>query len=327
MSKDRTPPTFTAASTAEQVADAFQEDCLGKTVIVTGANTGIGLETAKQLAGHGATVVLTSRSEKNGEEAIASIKKVYPTANAVCYSLDLSSLKSVKAFADQFIANHSQLHILVNNAGVMACPKSLTVDGFETQFGVNHLGHFYLTQLLLPLLLKTGTAQTPARIVNLSSTAQHLFAPKEGILFDDLDASKAYSPWVRYGHSKLANVLFAKELNNRYRLQHVVSVSLHPGVIFSSDLYRYSSFSSLMNAVANILKRPKELLRNLTERSKTIPEGAATTVLCALGPVEGGGYYYDCKMSKGEGLHSKANDAELANKLWEVSEKLIAEKL
>ncbi|ORY28418.1 NAD(P)-binding protein [Rhizoclosmatium globosum] len=286
--------TFSASSEAEQVAKAFQSELEGKTILITGGNTGLGLETAKQLAGHGATVMLTARSETNGQSAIDAIKKAYPTATVVFYELDLASLKSVKAFAAQFLAHHTELNILINNAGVMACPKSFTTDGFETQFGVNHLGHFYLTQLLLPLLIKTATPASPSRIVTLSSGAQ-IFAPLEGILFEDLDAAKEYTPWARYGHSKLAN-----------RHIGITNIGEMAGLIFRRALG------------SGMFK----------ERFKSIPEGASTTVLCALSPdVVKGGYYYDCKLSQGENMHPKATDADMATKLWDVSEKLIAQKI
>ncbi|KAJ3291084.1 hypothetical protein HDU79_002711 [Rhizoclosmatium sp. JEL0117] len=318
--------TFSASSTAEQVAKAFQSELEGKTILVTGGNTGLGLETAKQLAGHGATVILTARSETNGQSAIDAIKKVYPTATVVFYELDLASLKSVKAFATQFLAHHTELNILINNAGVMACPKSFTSDNFETQFGVNHLGHFYLTQLLLPLLIKTATPASPSRIVTLSSGAQ-IFAPTEGILFEDLEAAKEYTPWARYGHSKLANVLFAKELNTRYAAQNVISVSLHPGAVSGTDLKRHIGITNI-GEMAGLIFRKGLGSGMFKERFKSIPEGASTTVLCALSPdVVKGGYYYDCKLSQGENMHPKATDADMATKLWDVSEKLIAQKI
>ncbi|ORY25376.1 NAD(P)-binding protein [Rhizoclosmatium globosum] len=319
---------FTAASTAEEVATAYQSQVQGKTILITGGNTGLGLETAKQLAGHGATVIFTSRSEKNGEAAVKTIKEAYPSANVTFLQMDLASVQSVKAFATQFLATYSTLNILINNAGVMACPKTFTTDGFETQFGVNHLGHFYLTQLLLPLLLKSASKAFPSRIVTLSSVGQFFYAPPEGIMFDDLNADQSYNSWVRYGHAKLANVLFAKEINARYASKNLISVAVHPGMVIGTDLKRHFDFWNVIDTVWQVATKPGALGVVMGERNKSIPEGASTTVLCAVGSdIAGGGFYYDCKISEGEKLHPLAGDADLAKRLWDVSEKLVADAL
>ncbi|KAJ3070598.1 hypothetical protein HK102_006628 [Quaeritorhiza haematococci] len=318
---------FNATSTAEQVAAHFAHQARGKTVIVTGANTGLGLETSRVLALHGAAVILCSRNPKNGEAAVAKIKESQPDANVATMTLDLGSLKSVKDFADEFLARYSVLNILINNAGLMACPKASTTDGFETQFGVCHIGHFYLTELLMPLLIKSATPESPSRVVNLSSIAQFAFAPKEGIKFDDINGDKHYSAWERYGQAKLANLLHAKEIHTRYRSQNVLGIALHPGVIMETELTRHSSLSSMLSMGCAALTRKGALGAFISERNKNTKEGAATSIVAALDPdVVSGGYYYDCNLCKGDRMHPLANDAELARKLWDETEKLIASK-
>ncbi|KAI8618267.1 hypothetical protein BC830DRAFT_1109813 [Chytriomyces sp. MP71] len=319
---------FNASSTAAQVSEAFKDQCAGRVVIVTGANTGLGLETATTLSAHGATVILTSRSKQNGERAVVSIKKLYPSAKVSSAELDLASLASVSAFATNFTAAHAHLHILINNAGVMACDQGTTQDGFETQFGVNHLGHFHLTSLLLPLLLASATPDCPARVVNLSSFGGYLYAPPEGIPFDDLDARGSYNAWTRYGVSKLANILHAKELQCRYGERGLCAVSLHPGVILGTKLARHTGLASALDTIWKIVVKPGALWTVLGERSKSIAEGAATTVLAALDPtIEGGAFYYDCIKSAGEKMHPQSDNAELAAKLWDASEELVAKAL
>ena len=179
----------------------------GKTALITGANSGLGFEAAKVLAGKGAAVTLAVRDTAKGEAAAAAIRAAVPGAELAVAALDLASLASIRSFADAFAGTHGRLDMLINNAGVMAIPRRTTADGFEMQFGTNHLGHFALTGLLLPLLLTTPAA----RIVTVSSGA-HMFGK---INFDDLQSERSYSKWGAYGQSKLANLLFAYELQRR----------------------------------------------------------------------------------------------------------------
>lgn len=322
---------FGAATVGQEVVDKFADKC-SKTIIVTGANTGLGFETARCLASRGATVVLACRNSKLGEAAVDKIKSAIPNASVSFIPLDLGSLKSVKDFAHLFQEKFKRLDVLINNAAVMACPKSVTLDGIETQFGVNHLGHFYLVQLLLPTLIKSGAPSSPARVVNVSSMGQYLFGPEEGVRFDDINGDEYYNSWERYGQSKLCNVLFSKELNNRFKSKNVISVSLHPGVITGTELYRH--IFTLTN-IKNVSKdgllgawsilSPQKLACLSSQRSKTIPEGVSTTLVAALDPdIVPGGYYYDCKLSQGEGLHPAVHEVELAIKLWEFSESIIS---
>eukprot|EP01034_Spumella_vulgaris_P031615 gene31615-39055_t len=291
-----------------------------------GGNGGIGLETAKVLAINGAKVVICSRSVKSGDDAIAQIKKTHPNVDIVTMQLDLASFKSIYVFVAAYKATNKPLNLLINNAGIMACPKAFTAEGFESQFGVNHMGHFLLTTELLPLLIAGGTKESPSRVVNVSSAAHWLVAPLTGIQFDDLDAKKGYNPFQRYGGSKLANVLFTNELNRRLSDQggRVISMSLHPGVISSTGLNQHIGVSVLFGAIGSLWARSGAFSQVLSEKGKDIPQGASTTVYCALSPdILPGEYYADCQVER-EIIHEQCADPAACRKLWEVSEQMVA---
>jgi len=318
---------FNASTKAECVVEKYRSVCEGKYVIVTGGNSGIGLETVKVLSAAGAKVVLCSRSVKNGNEAIADFKTQHPTADITVMQLDLGSFKSVNDFTTAYKAMKRPLHLLINNAGIMACPKALTEDGFESQFGVNHLGHFLLTKQLLPLLISSGTQQQPSRVVNLSSLANYLFPKPSGISLDDPTAEKHYQKWERYGESKLANILFTVELNNKMKSEGhpVISVSVHPGMIMSTNLLKDDSIGHMLNLLYTAGFSKVLAFVTASERSKTISEGASTTVVAALSPsIIAGEHYQDCQVSRY--LHPIAHDAQYAKRLWVVSEELLASK-
>ena len=318
--------SFSSKTKAEEVGERFLSECVGKTILITGANCGLGLETARVLASKGSQVILACRNPDLAKEGIRKIKEECPDADVHSLHLDLGDLKSVKESAIEYESRFQKLNILINNAGIMACPKSTTKDGVESQFGVNHLGHFYLTNLLLPVLSKSGTKETPSRVVNLSSMAQFVFAPKDGILFDDINGDKHYHDWQRYGHSKLANVLFSNELNDRCKDKRVISIAVHPGVITSTNLMRHKSIGYLMRMLGTAFKTKGGVSMAMSERQKSIAEGASTTLVAALDPaVKPGGYYVDCQETNGKQLHSKATDKETATKLWDLSDKMCAE--
>ena len=204
----------------------------GKTVIITGANTGIGLETAVDLAKRNARVILACRSVERGEKAAVEVRTRSGNDNVVFGQLDLASLDSVRKFSDKILEEEPRIDVLINNAGVMAIPeRTLTQDGFEMQFGVNHLGHFLLTNLLLDRIKEAPSA----RIVNVSSGAHKI----GGIDFDNLNSELSYSPWTAYGTSKLANILFSRSLMKRLEGSNVTVNALHPGVIAATGLSRY----------------------------------------------------------------------------------------
>jgi NAD(P)-dependent dehydrogenase (short-subunit alcohol dehydrogenase family) len=199
----------------------------GRTIIVTGGNSGIGLVTSKQLAKQGAQVILACRRPDAAQQAADAIRAEHPSAQVECMRLDLADLSSVRDFAAQFIAQERPLHVLVNNAGVMNTKQSKTKDGFEMQLGINHLGHFLLTELLTPVLKQSA----PSRVVNLSSCFHDKAQGREGdIHFDDIHLERGKCDgWTAYAQSKLANVLHAKELARRLKGSGVTAVSLHPG--------------------------------------------------------------------------------------------------
>jgi len=315
--------TFDQNTEAEAVVQAFAAQCKGKYVIVTGANTGLGEETSRALAAHGANVIMASRSLDNGKAAMERILVKHSESKVSVMQLDLGSLDSITKFADEFLARKEPLHILINNAGVMACPQTYTKDGFEMQFGVNHLGHFLLTNLLLDKLADSGSSATPARVVNLASMGNWIFAPDEGIMFDDLKGEKSYLSWQRYGQSKLANILFTNELNKRMKSagKPVISVSLHPGSIMGTDLARHMG---IMNSLTMFRQcRSGTMFAALSSKMKSIAQGSSTTIVAALDPaIIPGEYYSDCRVES-EKRHPRAKDPELAQRLWQVSADLV----
>ena len=276
----------------------------GKTAVITGGNTGIGKETAVDLATRGARVIIACRNLVKGKAAVKEIQERSGSTHVFLEKLDLASLDSVRKFAENILNSEPRLDILINNAGVMACPYQKTEDGFEMQFGVNHLGHFLLTILLLDLLKRSA----PSRIINVSSSAHAMGSGK--INFDDIHFEKSYSGWGAYYNSKLANVLFIRELSKRLEGTHVTANSLHPGAV-STDLQRHSFLSSaLLSPVRWYL-------------FKTAEQGAQTTIYCAVSEeMEGvsGKYLADCAL-KEPCMGAKDDDA--ARKLWDLSLKLV----
>ncbi|KAH3855036.1 retinol dehydrogenase 12-like [Dreissena polymorpha] len=281
------------------------------TVLITGSNTGIGKETAKDLAGRGARVILACRDMKRANEAADDIKRSTGNSNVVVYKLDLSSLKSVRACAKEVLEKEDRLDILVNNAGVMWTPQWKTEDGLELQMGTNHLGHFLFTNLLLDLIKKSA----PSRIVTVSSLG-HTFV--KHLDLDDLNSEKSYSPVMAYSQSKLANILFTRELSRRLKGTGVVTASLHPGAV-ATELLRY------INEYNICIRIPVLIFYHAFFKffCKTPTAGAQTSLHCALAPEverQSGKYFSDCAVKDPSKL---AQDDELAAKLWTVSEKMV----
>ncbi|CAA7398133.1 unnamed protein product [Spirodela intermedia] len=306
----RGPSGFGSASTAEDVTQDVDASHL--TVIVTGGASGIGEETARVLALRGAHVVIAARNTEAAQATKSRILGTRPSARVEVLKLDLCSMRSIRAFAEAFLAMGLPLNILINNAGVMFCPFQLSEDGFETQFATNHLGHFLLTNLLLEKMKATAKETgIEGRIVNLSSIA-HLNTYPGGILFEEINERSRYSDKKAYGQSKLANILHASELSRRLQEEgaNITVNSVHPGLIMT-NLMRHSV----------VLMRAIQAVTYLMW--KNVPQGAATTCYVALHPaLKGvtGKYFLDCNETKPSAL---ARDETMARKLWEFSEKLV----
>jgi NAD(P)-dependent dehydrogenase (short-subunit alcohol dehydrogenase family) len=288
----------------------------GRTAIVTGANSGLGFETSRVLARRGARVVMACRNPDKAKNALEEIRSESPDARVEAMSLDLASLASVRAFADEFRAHRDALHLLIDNAGVMAIPERRTADGFEMQMGTNHLGHFALTGLLLePLLATPGS-----RVVVMSSLAHRLGR----IDFDDLQSERGYGAWRAYGQSKLANLLFMNELQRRFERHgaKTIAVACHPGYAatqlqFAGPILRQSSFRKQVMTFGNRLFAQNATMGALpTLYAATAPDVRGGEYFGPDGPFEMGGH------PKRVGMSARARDEALAARLWEVSERL-----
>ena len=299
MFKSKGPSGFGYGSTAEQVTEGMSLQ--GKTFLVTGCNSGLGLEALRVLTLRGARVVGTARNREKARIACDSVK-----GDTVPLACELADPKSVQACVDEVKKLGLKLDAIIANAGIMALPRLEKAFGYELQFFTNHIGHFILVTGLLDQLTDTG------RVVMLSSDA-HRSAPREGIQCDNLDGSRGYGEWANYGQSKIANLLFAKELAKRLAGTKKTANAVHPGVI-KTNLGRH------MNPVLGFffgLFGPLVL--------KNVPQGTATEVFVATHPslaTVTGEYFADCNVAR---PRPDAEDAALAKKLWEVSEKIVAE--
>ncbi len=307
-------PNFGFESTTDDVLAGV--DLTGAQVVITGASAGLGVETARALSAHGARVVGVVRDV---DRARAALDEVGAT-DVELYAADLASLASVRAATDAFIADgHGRIDVLIANAGVMACPQATTADGFELQFGTNHLGHFVLVNRLVPLMVDGD----PARIVVLSS-AGHRFSDVS--LDDPGFESEPYDEWVAYGRAKTANALFAVELDRRLRDRGVRAAAVHPGGIVT-DLGRHLNDESIAKLLE--ARGSRELVW------KTVPQGAATSVwagVVADGDEVGGRYCEDCAVApviddsdESPGVMRYATSPETAAALWSLSEQMVGE--
>lgn len=320
--------TFGATSTTEDVLAGI--NLTGKRILVTGVSAGLGVETARSLAAHGAEVVGAARDLDKAKAATAQVRKdaAAKSGSFELIELDLASLKSVRVCADGLMAKGQPFDVVIANAGVMATPFGHTVDGFETQFGTNHLGHFVLVNRIASLIHSGG------RLINLSS-AGHRYS---NVDLQDPNFERApYEPFVAYGRSKTANILFAVAFDKRHRGRGVRAAAVHPGGI-QTELGRYSDPSRIQKLVEQINEQLAAEGKGPFQW-KTVPQGAATSVwagVVASADEIGGQYCENCHVGKivpddapisviSEGVRAYALDAKNAEALWKKSEELVGE--
>lgn len=311
--------TYGFETTTDELLE--RRDLSGQRILITGASAGLGAETARALAAHGASVVMAVRDLAKGEGAATTVRAGAASgAKVELCEVDLASLASVRACADRLLAEGKPLNVLIANAGVMACPQGTTADGFETQFGTNHLGHFVFVNRLVPLLL----AGAPGRIVCLSSRGHHF----SDVDLDDPGFERTpYDPWQAYGRAKTANVLFAVALDKRLRDRGVRACAVHPGGI-RTELGRHLT----PEAIATLTARRSASAFTF----KSIPQGAATSIWAAIvgdASAIGGRYCEDCHVAEpiddepaDAGVRRYAIDPARADALWARSEELVGER-
>src|SRR5246127_3214862 len=320
---------FGSTSTTEDVLSGI--NLRGKRILVTGVSAGIGVETARSLAAHGAAVVGAARDLEKARVATEQVRRDAAANGGRCelVELDLASLKSVRACADQLLAKGEPFDVIIANAGVMATPLGHTADGFETQFGTNHLGHFVLVNRIAKLLRPGG------RLINLSS-AGHRFSNVD--LEDPNFKRTPYDPFVAYGRSKTANILFTVAFDKRHRDRGVRAAAVHPGGI-QTELARHMGSGALQALIEDISRQLAKEGKGPFQW-KTIPQGAATSVWAAVvaGADEiGGRYCENCHVGKvvpdhvnisvtSEGVRGYALDPNNAEALWKKSEELVGER-
>ena len=321
--QDQTPTGsgFHAKSSGAEVLSDV--DLAGKTAIVTGGYSGIGLETVRCLADKGASVIIPVRSPQKAKDALADLPQSVTTA-----PMDLADLATVRQFADSVLDAQSHLDLLINNAGIMACPEARVGPGWESQFGINHMGHFALTAALMPLL-----TQTPgARVVALSSTAHKM----SDIHWDDINFTRTpYDKWIAYGQAKTADALFANALSRRLHAHGGLAFSVHPGGIFT-PLQRHLPREEMV--ALGWLEESGEPSALARQGFKTPEQGASTTLWAATSPLlrdRPGVYCEDCDIATPSdpespyarymGVDPHACSDESAERLWDISERLLAE--
>ncbi|EMN4128544.1 SDR family NAD(P)-dependent oxidoreductase [Providencia vermicola] len=314
--------SFGATSTADDVLNNI--DLTNKRILVTGTSSGLGVEIARALTARGAHVIGTVRHIASNEKQAHAIRGANPQGRFELIELDLSSLDSVRACASGLLEKAKSIDVIITNAGVMATPFGHTRDGFESQFGINHLGHFVLVNHLVPLL------HSGSRLISVSSAGHRLF----DFDIDDLNfTTTEYQPQLAYSRSKTANILFAVEFDRRYRHLGIRACAIHPGNI-ATNLSRNMSVEDQVEigTMINTLNQQAGLSELTT---KTIPQGAATTVWAAvIADIDqiGGQYCEDCQVAPINdgpgfyGLRSYAIDPQLATTLWLKSEQLVGEK-
>lgn len=318
--------SYDASTTTDEILEGL--DLSGRHFMVTGASSGLGEETTRALAAHGASVTMLARSPEKNEAAAARIRASVPHAELAQGQVDLADLGSIRSFASSFTADGQAIDVLINNAGVMACPYGTTADGFEMQFGTNHLGHFTLTSALMPAIL----AGSEPRVVTLSSAA-HGRADVD--LEDPGFETTEYDPWISYGRSKSANALFGRELARRAEGAGLLSFSVHPGGIMT-ELGRHLTPQMIEDMMAGLDERSDaaddsgESAGGGGFQFKTVEAGAATQVWAATRTpaADNGSYLADCRVGEvgvdvgTYGIEPHILNDETAERLWTLSEEL-----
>jgi NAD(P)-dependent dehydrogenase (short-subunit alcohol dehydrogenase family) len=318
---------FNRDTTTDEVLEGI--DLSTRRIVVTGAASGLGFESSRALAAHGAAVTMLARSRERAHDAVDRLQALLPAARLEADVVDLSDLSSIERFAEHYLKGHEAIDVLINNAGVMACPPSRTVDGFEMQFGTNHLGHFAVTGRLAPALL----AGDSPRVVTLSSAGHS----RSDVDLDDFNFEVTpYDAWLAYGRSKTANALFARELATRAGPSGLLSFSVHPGGIVTElgrhlddqlrdDMMSFARERAIRFGDYDGGGEPRRM------QFKSVPAGAATQVWAATAASLGehnGAYLADCGLGV-QGVNPTANgfldylvDDDHARRLWELSERL-----
>ena len=319
--------TYGATTTTDEVLR--DHDLTGRRYVITGASSGLGEESARALAAKGARVTLLARDPAKAAAAADRITAAVPGAAIETGIVDLASFESIRSFAAGYLADHQAIDVLINNAGVMACPQQETANGFELQFGTNHLGHFLLTALLFPAVM----AGDGPRIVNLSSAGH----ATSDVNLDDISFEAGdYTPWVAYGRSKTANALFSRGLARRYGDQGLLSFAVHPGGIMT-DLGRHLTDELIAEMVTNSKARSEAHGSSGGFEFKTVEAGAATQVWASVADLadlanRNGAYLADCQLGveggnpNTTGFMSYLCDDATTDQLWTMSEELVGER-
>jgi NAD(P)-dependent dehydrogenase (short-subunit alcohol dehydrogenase family) len=322
---------FDKDTTTDEVLEGI--DLTGRRIVITGTSSGLGLETARAMASKGAAITMLARSVEKNEAAAAALRDQVAGADLETREIDLTSFESVRACAEGILEAHDRIDVLINNAGVMVCPFSTNADGFENQLVSNHLGHFLLSLLLAPALIRAA----PSRLIELSSGAHGL----SGFDFDDPNFERReYNPWTAYGQSKTANALFALEFDRRLSGRGVSAYSVHPGVIMT-ELGRHMTPETMQQMQEQVRARAEATGEPLPDAPpemvfKSVEAGAATQCWAATAPEldgHGGKYLADCQVATVDGdvaesgVAAHAQDPEAAQRLWALSEEWVGQKL
>ena len=319
--------SFGHHSTSDDVLQGI--DLSGKRALVTGGASGIGAETVRALAAKGAEVIIAARNKEHANKVKADVITLTGNEKIEFLFLELASLAKIKASADEFLSRFDSLDLLFNNAGIMACSLDQTEDGFEMQFGSNHIGHFYFTNLIMQALIKAA----PSRVISLSSLG-HLTSP---VVFEDIHyENRPYEKWEVYGQAKTANALFAVGLNKRFAVKGVEAFAVHPGVI-ATRLGRHMTKEDFDRILSENPPSKDNGEGKATGGMKSDEQGAATSCYAATAPElsgHGGAYLENCHIAEQVpddstirgGIRQFACDPIVAEKLWDVSEIMVGEK-